>query len=104
MTACAWARTGRILLVGADLALVAIMFLLPLWSFRGYSIAENTTSHLGAQGSPHAWVMNLVFIAIGLASFLAVAVKVRRYPFHVLVIGVSRPHSSTPGSFGTNRS
>ena len=44
--------------------------LLPLVSFDGYSIIANTTSHLGAQGSPYAWVMNLVFISLGLTSFI----------------------------------
>jgi hypothetical protein len=28
---------------------------MPFFSFEGYSILRNTTSHLGAQGSPHAW-------------------------------------------------
>ncbi|MDP2425336.1 MAG: DUF998 domain-containing protein [bacterium] len=41
---------------------------LPLISFQGYSIITNTTSHLGAQGSPYAWVMNLTFILLGLTS------------------------------------
>lgn len=41
---------------------------LPFYSFEGYSILSNTTSHLGAQGSPYAWLMNLVFIALGLMS------------------------------------
>jgi hypothetical membrane protein len=83
-----WGRTGRIILTGAYIVLVMVMFFLPLWSFSGYSIIKNTTSHLGAQGSPHAWIMNLTFIAIGLATFFAVTLKVRSYPFHVLVIGI----------------
>ena len=35
-------------LIAAVALLVAVMFLLPLWSFDGYSLLENTTSHLGA--------------------------------------------------------
>ena len=37
-------------------------FGLPFFSFGGYSIVKNTTSHLGAQGSPHSWLMNAVFV------------------------------------------
>lgn len=43
---------------------------LAFFSFPGYSIFHNTTSHLGAQGSPHAWIMNLVFIALGIMAVL----------------------------------
>lgn len=45
-----------------------VAFILPLFSFDGYSILSNTTSHLGAQGSPHAWIMNLTFILLGIRS------------------------------------
>ncbi|MFC4714208.1 DUF998 domain-containing protein [Planococcus dechangensis] len=38
---------------------------LAFFSFEGYSILSNTTSHLGAQGSPHSWLMNIIFIALG---------------------------------------
>lgn len=41
---------------------------LPLFSFEGYSLVQNTTSHLGAQGSPNAWIMNVVFILLGMRS------------------------------------
>ncbi|MGO1060875.1 hypothetical protein ACTL32_17315 [Planococcus sp. FY231025] len=40
-------------------------FGLPFFSFDGYSNARNTTSHLGAQGSPHSWFMNAVFVFLG---------------------------------------
>lgn len=43
-----------------------VSFLLPLFSFEGYSWRMHTTSHLGAQGSPHAWIMNLVFVLLGI--------------------------------------
>jgi len=43
---------------------------LAFFSFDGYSLLSNTTSHLGAQGSPHAWLMNLVFVCLGLMAFL----------------------------------
>jgi len=31
---------------------------------------SNTTSHLGAQGSPYAWVMNIVFMLLGVMAVL----------------------------------
>lgn len=42
--------------------------ILPFFSFDGYSIVSNTTSHLGAQGSPYAWMMNITFMLLGARS------------------------------------
>lgn len=50
--------------------LILVSFLLPLVSFDGYSILEHTTSHLGAQNSNNAWIMNIVFILLGAISFI----------------------------------
>lgn len=48
------------------------------FSFDGYSLLSNTTSHLGAQGSPHAWVMNLVFLGMGAtAIWITYATRIR---------------------------
>ena len=47
------------------------MFLLPPFSADEYSIVKNTTSQLGAQATPNAWIMNITFIALGLASIAA---------------------------------
>jgi hypothetical membrane protein len=44
------------------------MFILPVFSVDEYSILRNTTSHLGAQGAPYAWVMNTVFALLGVAA------------------------------------
>ncbi|MFD1031379.1 DUF998 domain-containing protein [Metaplanococcus flavidus] len=41
-----------------------------LFSFSGYSLLSNTTSHLGAKGSPNSWVMNSVFVALGTMAIL----------------------------------
>lgn len=49
---------------------LAVSFLLPFFSFDGYSIISNTTSHLGAQGSPYALVMNTVFMLLGIMAIL----------------------------------
>lgn len=46
------------------------MFLLPFFSVESYSIIKNTTSHLGAQHAPHAWIMNLTFLLLGIFSIV----------------------------------
>ncbi len=53
------------------LLLLAVMFILPFYTAAGYSIMNNTTSQLGAQLTPNAWVMNLTFVLIGLTSICA---------------------------------
>lgn len=54
-------------LLTAYVALLIVMFLLPRYSVEGYSVLKNTTSHLGAQNAPFAWVMNTVFLLLGAA-------------------------------------
>lgn len=49
---------------------ILVAFVLPFFSFENYSIAKHTTSHLGAQGSPNAWVMNVVFYMLGAYSVI----------------------------------
>lgn len=49
---------------------LAVSFGLPFMSFEGYSMLSNTTSHLAAQGSPYAWVMNAVFVCLGVMAIL----------------------------------
>lgn len=49
---------------------IIVSSFLPVFSFEGYSVLSNTTSHLGAQGSPYAWIMNFVFILLGISSIL----------------------------------
>jgi len=53
---------------------------LAFFSLEGYSLLSNTTSHLGAQGSPNAWLMNLVFVCLGLMAVLTTYTT--RIPFH----------------------
>ncbi|MBD3638317.1 MAG: DUF998 domain-containing protein [Crocinitomicaceae bacterium] len=45
-----------------------VIFVLPYFSLDNYSIIKNTTSHLGAQSTPNAWIMNVVFILLGAGS------------------------------------
>lgn len=53
------------------LILILVMFLLPFFTAEGYSIIRNTTSQLGAQKTPNAWIMNITFALIGLSSIYA---------------------------------
>ncbi|MFU8786789.1 MAG: DUF998 domain-containing protein [Candidatus Izemoplasmataceae bacterium] len=65
--------------------LFIVMFILPFYSFTNYSVLIHTTSHLGAQGSPNAWIMNSFFILIGLAFILEHSlVEKRTYYYHKL--------------------
>lgn len=61
-------RNLLILRVAVFTAFLLVSTLLPFKSFEGYSIISNTTSHLGAQGSPCAWVMNLTFVMLGITA------------------------------------
>ncbi|TCI53145.1 DUF998 domain-containing protein [Exiguobacterium sp. SH5S13] len=61
------------------LAFLVVSTVLPLFSFDGYSLVSNTTSHLGAQASPHAWVMNVTFIALGVMTVLVTLTTRVRY-------------------------
>ncbi len=75
--------------------IVYILFLavsigLALFSFDGYSILSNTTSHLGAQGSPNAWVMNFVFMCLGAMSiWIVLSSKIRFYQVVGMIFGLS---------------
>ena len=74
-----------------------IMFILPVFSFEGYSIIANTTSHLGAQQSPFNVIMNLGFIALGIITGFYTQLKTKSYPvltamlyvFSMSLIGVA---------------
>lgn len=59
---------------------------LPFFSFEGYSILSNTTSHLAAQGSPFAWVMDVVFVCLGVMAIItAYATQIR---YHQVIGGI----------------
>jgi len=63
-------RIVKIFAAAAYVLFLIVSFLLPFYSFEGYSILNNTTSHLGAQGSPNAWLMNVVFFILGLVAIM----------------------------------
>ncbi len=55
------------------------IFILPFYSVEGYSILKHTTSHLGAQYSPHAWIMNTVFILLGITCIVESWLHLKRF-------------------------
>lgn len=81
-------RHAHTALIAATGWLVLVMLLLPLWSFEGYSVVEHTTSHLGAQGSPNAWVMNATFLVVGVAAQFAGWRKLGSHPLALLLLSL----------------
>lgn len=81
-------RHAHTALIAATGWLVLVMLLLPLWSFEGYSVVEHTTSHLGAQGSPNAWVMNATFLVVGVAGQFAGWRKLGSHPLALLLLSL----------------
>lgn len=73
-------------LVFPYLMLLGVIFILPFYSVESYSIVQNTTSHLGAQHAPYAWVMNTTFILLGLGSMLSGWPYLKGYGFHKLAL------------------
>ena len=51
--------------------MLIVIFVLPFFSSDSYSIMRNTTSQLGGQNMPNAWIMNTTFVLLGLTSILA---------------------------------
>ena len=60
---------ANIYLIAFGLLIVA-MFVLPLFSFEGYSIIKNTVSELGAQKAPGNWLANMSIILVSFAVVL----------------------------------
>ena len=76
----------------AYILMLLAMFILPFYSVDEYSILKNTTSHLGAQGAPYAWVMNVVFALLGTAAIADGWVRLSDYWMHkavLVVFGIS---------------
>lgn len=70
----------------AYIILVITIFILPYYSEKGYSIIKNTSSELGAQGAPNAFVMNIVFIIFGIASIISALIHLKKYRVHQLLL------------------
>ena len=73
-------------LVPPYLILLLVIFIVPFYSVESYSILENTSSHLGAQHAPYAWVVNTTFILLGLGSMLSGWPYLKGYGFHKLAL------------------
>ncbi len=83
---------GVKLLLFAYILLVLAAFVLPFFSVEEYSIVKNTTSHLGAQNAPNAWMMNVVFILLGISSIIDSWVRLSGFWLHkvvIIVFGIS---------------
>ncbi len=77
-----------LLLAPVTALLLLVMFVLPFFSAAQYSMTEHTLSELGAQGAPRAWVMNAVFVALGVASVIDGWPRLAGLWFHRLALGV----------------
>lgn len=77
---------GPIYLPFVYVLMLLVIFILPFFSVDEYSILKNTTSHLGAQGAPSAWIMNLVFALLGISAIIDSYSRLKGYPVHKVVI------------------
>ena len=68
--------------------MLLVVFILPLFSVDEYSILRNTTSHLGAQDAPFAWVMNVVFALLGVSAIVDGWVRLSNYWLHKVVLTI----------------
>ena len=66
--------------------MLLVMFILPFFSVDDYSIMKNTTSHLGAQDAPYAWIMNVVFALLGIAAITDGWRHLHNYWLHKVVL------------------
>ena len=78
-------KPGRMLAYAYVLMLLVIT-MLPAFSAEGYSLLRHTTSQLGAQNTPNAWVMNVVFVALGVAVVLESWWGLGGYRFQQIVL------------------
>ncbi|MFC1866113.1 DUF998 domain-containing protein [Chloroflexota bacterium] len=68
--------------------MLLVIFILPFFSVDEYSILKNTTSHLGAQGAPYAWVMNVVFVLLGIAAIVDGWMRLSNFWLHKIVLTI----------------
>lgn len=68
--------------------LLLVMFILPFYSAEGYSISKNTTSHLGAQNTPNAWIMNITFGLLGLACIIEAWLHLKKLWFQKILLSI----------------
>ena len=70
----------------AYISMLLVIFILPFFSVDEYSILKNTTSQLGAQGAPYAWVMNVVFAILGGAAIADGWPRLSKFWLHKAVL------------------
>ncbi|MDP3965028.1 MAG: DUF998 domain-containing protein [bacterium] len=68
--------------------LLFIMFILPYYSAEEYSILKNTTSQLGAQHAPNAWIMNITFCLLGIACMLEAWIYLKTFWVHKILLTI----------------
>lgn len=72
--------------------MVLVIIILPFFSATDYSIVSNSTSQLGAQLTKNAWIMNSIFILMGIMSVVFAFEKLGHFFFHkglILIFGLS---------------
>lgn len=75
-------------LLYSSILLFVVMFVLPFFSVESYSIIKNTTSHLGAQNAPNAWIMNVTFILLGVCCLLEAWLHLGKFWLHKILLSV----------------
>lgn len=75
-------------LLYATVLLFPIMIVFSFYSADTYSILKNTTSRLGAQNTPNAWIMNVTFILAGISCIAEARLHLRRFRFQKIVFSI----------------
>ena len=88
LLASTWRFNKLGLIPAAYVLMLLVVFILPFFSADEYSIVKNTTSHLGAQGAPYAWVMNVVFVLLGIATIVDGWTRLSKYWLHKVVLTI----------------
>ena len=83
-----WRFSKLGLLPAVYVLMLLVIFVLPFFSVDEYSILKNTTSHLGAQGAPYAWVMNVVFVLLGIAAIVDGWMRLSNFWLHKVVLTI----------------
>lgn len=68
------------------LILLLVMFILPFFSAQGYSMVRHTTSELGAQFTPNSWIMNIIFMGLGVLCILEALFTLRSFKMHQMIL------------------
>lgn len=75
-------------LLATYIVLILVMFILPNYSSENYSLLKNTTSHLGAQNTQNAWVMNITFVLLGAACIIEAWINLQPYWFQKVFLTI----------------